>query len=354
MQLVGAAKYWLAAKPEVCDWPTFKYAIQKTFLFRKSKTEQWKAMQNCVQRSKEQASTCFIQKITLCKSLGLTFSETKEQVTVGLYSRELSTYIMSKQHIDEDDLYQDLMTYERIDVARKERINEERNKIQKKESKVYSSEVGISVPKPTQVKSEQYKDARPPLRNSNGEYKCYNCSEYGRIARDCTKEMREIKWCGEVGHTPRTCQKPKAASNVMNICKKSGETVLKYIKTVTPHNREYTGLIDTGSSDCTIKASSAISGDFEIVKNVTELKGFGNTNNTVKTCGEIRAQMTIYGVSAKEVLLRIVPDDVQPVEIIVGISYTDLDNIAYYKIGEKLEFKYKNILTYLNLNPAIQ
>nr|CAI5829383.1 unnamed protein product [Callosobruchus analis] len=39
MQLVEAAKYWLAAKPEVCDWPTFKYAFQKTFLFRKSKTE---------------------------------------------------------------------------------------------------------------------------------------------------------------------------------------------------------------------------------------------------------------------------------------------------------------------------
>nr|CAI5829384.1 unnamed protein product [Callosobruchus analis] len=99
---------------------------------------------------------------------------------------------MFKQHIDEDDLYQDLMTYERIDVARKEKINEQRNKVQRKESKVHTSEVGISVPKPTQVKSEQHKDARPPPRNRNGEYKCYNCSEYGHIARDCWKE-REIK-----------------------------------------------------------------------------------------------------------------------------------------------------------------
>nr|CAI5822404.1 unnamed protein product [Callosobruchus analis] len=51
-------------------------------------------MQNCVQRSKEQASTYFMQKVALCKSLGLTFNETKEQVAVGLYSRELSTYII--------------------------------------------------------------------------------------------------------------------------------------------------------------------------------------------------------------------------------------------------------------------
>nr|CAI5854617.1 unnamed protein product [Callosobruchus analis] len=198
-------------------------------------------MQNCVQRSKEQASTYFMQKVALCKSVGLTFNETKEQVAVGLYSRELSTYIMSKQHTDEDDLYQDLMTYERIDVARKERINEERNKVQRKESKVHTSEVGISVPKPSQVKSE-HKDARPPLRNSNGEYKCYNCSEYGHIARDCCKEKREIKCyrCGEIGHTPRTCQKPKATSNVMKISHKGGETVSKYIKTVTLNNSKYT------------------------------------------------------------------------------------------------------------------
>ncbi|GJQ88003.1 hypothetical protein Trydic_g12929 [Trypoxylus dichotomus] len=44
----------------------------------------------------------------------LEFDEQKEQVAVGLFSREMASMIMTKSHLDVDDLYEDLVTYERI------------------------------------------------------------------------------------------------------------------------------------------------------------------------------------------------------------------------------------------------
>lgn len=50
-------------------------------------------------------------------------------------------------------------------------------------------------------------DPRPPLRNSNGETKCYNCFQYGHLSRDSPQPRRELKCLkGEMtGHTQRHC-----------------------------------------------------------------------------------------------------------------------------------------------------
>ncbi|KAJ8945461.1 hypothetical protein NQ314_009213 [Rhamnusium bicolor] len=128
-RLFGAAKFWLASKQtEVKDWQTFKRAFNKTFIFKRSKREAWKSMEACVQTNKDNVSAYFVKKIALCKNLGMNFEETKEQVAIGLWSKELSTYIMSQSHEEEENLFQDIITNGRIDFARKERIIEEKGK----------------------------------------------------------------------------------------------------------------------------------------------------------------------------------------------------------------------------------
>ncbi|VEN48555.1 unnamed protein product [Callosobruchus maculatus] len=68
-------------------------------------------MQECVQTASQNVATYFHLKVSLSKSLGLSFEERKEQVAIGLLSKELSNFIMSRQHYDEDTLYQDIVSY---------------------------------------------------------------------------------------------------------------------------------------------------------------------------------------------------------------------------------------------------
>ncbi|GJQ66394.1 hypothetical protein Trydic_g8497 [Trypoxylus dichotomus] len=53
--------------------------------------------------------------------LRLEFDEQKEQVAVELFSKEMPSMITTKSHLDVDDLYNDLVTYERIIAERRQR-----------------------------------------------------------------------------------------------------------------------------------------------------------------------------------------------------------------------------------------
>lgn len=118
--LCGAAHYWLQGKlSELRTWSQFKQAFTSTFTLRLSKTECWQKLQNRVQGPKESIHSYFCEKIALCKDLELTFAETKEQVAIGLWSRELYHFVMSKVHMPEDHLYQDIINFEKTEQARR-------------------------------------------------------------------------------------------------------------------------------------------------------------------------------------------------------------------------------------------
>lgn len=121
--LCGAAHYWLPGKlSELETWSQFKQAFTSTFTLRLSKTECWRKLQNRVQGPKESIHSYFYEKIALCKDLQLTFGEPKEQVAIGLislWSRELYHFEMSKVHMTEDHLYQDIINIEKTEQARR-------------------------------------------------------------------------------------------------------------------------------------------------------------------------------------------------------------------------------------------
>ncbi|XP_018566986.2 uncharacterized protein LOC108907688 [Anoplophora glabripennis] len=275
--LCGAAKFWYRGRNDITDWTKFKTAFANTFLMSKSKTELWKEMQSRIQGIKENVSVYFHEKITLCRELNLDFEETKEQVVIGLWSKELANFLITKVHKDENELFKDILHYERIKSARVERVHERNSKINNESS----------VPD-TMKEYVNKKNLRPPLKNEKGEMKCYNCDEYGHIAKQCQKEKRVYTClrCNEEGHIVRHCTKPKPMERgeVKLINNGLTNSMAKYIKTVTLDGVDYIAMIDPGSSDCTIKATPAISGSFQINKEECDFKGFGNVANLVKLC----------------------------------------------------------------------
>ncbi|KAJ8911155.1 hypothetical protein NQ315_008340, partial [Exocentrus adspersus] len=346
--LTGAAKFWLVGRyDEITDWMTFKKAFTNTFIVAESMTDLWKTMYECVQKNKD-VGMYFHEKVALCKRLPLDFKETKEQIAIGLWSDKLSSFVRSKHHENIDELYQDIMSNEKIDEIRKERLRaprEKRQREQVKEEKLMPK-VNQSMVK---TENDNTRDKRPPIKNENGEYKCYNCNKFGHIARNCPEEKRELlcKICQSKEHTQRHCpQKNRTQteerSEVKILERKQLSTISKYLKDIFVNGEKLTGLIDTGSSDCTIKASVALLKNFEIVRDIVELKCFGPENFKVTSPGTTSAVISIDTVEAKNIKMRIVPDDSQAVDVIIGRTYTELPQIVYVKIDNKLTFHYRD------------
>lgn len=198
--LVGAAKYWLQARRnEITSWELFVPAFRKTFVFSKSKSDVWKRMQERSQTARENISFYFHEKIALCKELELSFHEIKEQVAIGLWSKDLSNFIVSKHHEDEDALYQDIIQYERISHARKGKIVE----VREERSKFVSAS-----PKAMAVGNSRRDTVSTIKHTTPGNIRCYNCNESGHISSRCTKPARakgSCYKCGAVEHRQQNC-----------------------------------------------------------------------------------------------------------------------------------------------------
>ena len=78
-------------------------------------------------------------------------------------------------------------------------------------------------------------------------------------------------------HVAKECTKPKSLSEgkINLVISDSEKSIGTYGKLVRIGNGIVNALIDTGSSDCTIKASVVIENGFEISRVSSNLLGFG-------------------------------------------------------------------------------
>jgi len=134
-----------------------------------SNSDYWRKMQSRHQLPTENVSVYFHSKFTLCKVLGLNFMETKEQVAVGLHSRDLSNFITS-------NLFRDIVSYKRVVNARRAGQGD-----RSKGKTSLSNNEGVL--------------SNKPRRKAGSQVRCYNCNTPGHVVSECKKPLTPKRSC---------------------------------------------------------------------------------------------------------------------------------------------------------------
>ncbi|GBM25276.1 hypothetical protein AVEN_45910-1 [Araneus ventricosus] len=185
--------------------------------------------------------------------------------------------------------------------------------------------------------------------NEKGEPKRFNCSNFGRIARNCSlpKSVLTCRECNETGHKAINCvtKESNHSSDESLSVRQVGEKLEKsnsYLKKTKFNYDNVQALIDTGSSCCLLKISVAQKLKLKLEPAVNKIYGFGNQKMPALTSiGRIKANIEVDNVKAENISIYVVPDDAQSVDLIIGRTWLNLPHVAYAKIGKRVHIGYR-------------
>lgn len=95
------------------------------------------------------------------------FNEVKEQVVIGLYSKDLASMIMARFHQDKDHLFEDIISYERVAMDR----------LKKSETPITYQRSQTTLTHPIQLISPNFQN-----RDRVQPRKCFSCNQPGHLA----------------------------------------------------------------------------------------------------------------------------------------------------------------------------
>ena len=92
----GALKWLLTKMATIVDFISFVQAFKSTFTYQRSTSEKLKAMMTRTQGYAECVQDYFLDKVWLCQGLRLSMAEIQDELVSGLWSRETSNFILSR------------------------------------------------------------------------------------------------------------------------------------------------------------------------------------------------------------------------------------------------------------------
>ncbi|XP_050522349.1 uncharacterized protein LOC126894981 [Daktulosphaira vitifoliae] len=184
----GPAKHWIQGR-NFNSWDEFEQKFKATFIGPElSMIERMKRMTIRVQSKNESLVEYFHDKCRLCRALKLPFNEARLQIIEGLYSEDMCHYLLARNHINEDELLSDIMTYNSVITSRAARF----------------------VPK-YQQNSKSVKVNKP-----QSQIRCYRCNQSGHYSSSCENPASSGSCfrCGSQEHRIRDCPKPAHEKHV--------------------------------------------------------------------------------------------------------------------------------------------
>ncbi|XP_008179909.1 uncharacterized protein LOC103308399 [Acyrthosiphon pisum] len=201
--LEGAARHWFASR-EIEHWSDFERQFHKTFVGVVMMGDRWKQMSRRVQLRNENVREYYHEKVYLCRQIGMSFYESKIQILEGLYSKELSMYLLGRNHVDEDDLLSDMVEYERLDTSRSVRFRQ----ISSTKEALLQKSVTSNPTNAVTIKKEDTKVAVGEKGAVPPRAYCFNCGSKTHLSPQCPKPKREkgaCYECGSMAHQRGSC-----------------------------------------------------------------------------------------------------------------------------------------------------
>lgn len=330
--MVGAARHWLSShRIELHSWIAFAGAFRRTFVDTLDMPAAWEAMRQRKQQQGESIPSYFHHKVKLCRQLNLNLREIADQVAAGLASRVMALHVCARNYADEDELLRELTTLDRVARDHDSLFPSNRGRPRLPQHKPGKTESNHN----TEGSTSDVKNYGATSQTIT----CYNCQKGGHIARECT-EQKLCSKCKQPGHMARFCTAPTAREDIKLVLPEGAKSSKEvYERNVRINNHDSRAMIDTGCSTCTIKASLVIDFELQVTKQPCDLYGFGATTAAVKSVGIVQADVTVDNVTAHQVALRIVPDDSQPWDIILGQSFLRDPGVAFYAINDNIRFE---------------
>nr|CAI5861130.1 unnamed protein product [Callosobruchus analis] len=218
-----------------------------------------------------------------------------------------------------------------------------------------------------------------PAQDCDGRPLCFICKRYGHVSRHCrTRDTprdgrQQMQSEPRENHTTRQgMERPNdvsrrnvhqvnvpvpSTSTTQMIIKQNPidttsqgcrGTIMKYIKDIKVNDHIMTrAFIDPGSAVCTVRQKFIDEHNINCYRANETLYGFG-TDNKVNSNEFAKVTVTMDNIK-EDVLMYVVPDDVQFTDILLGRSLTDKTNLAYVRIDDNLHFGYRDELPFCDI-----
>ncbi|KAJ8964282.1 hypothetical protein NQ314_005016 [Rhamnusium bicolor] len=250
-------------------------------------------------RKKREYIFFFHDKVTLCKALDYDFVETKEQVLVGLYNKQIIPGLVTARAENVDDLLHEIVDFDRITEKAQNTQKGNMQKFVNRSNPVSNGRTNLV--KNANVKEEFTSDStRLPARDDQNRPLCF-------ISKDCPVETRK-----EVSSPDSPLAQLIVEKEDKNI-----DRADKYLRDIDINGKKVKALIDPGSAVCTIKED--IVREKKLMCEPTNEKFFSGTRHSPTT------------------------------DVLLGRSFTDIPTVAYVKIENSLYFGQEDEPLFCNL-----
>jgi len=360
--LEGAARHWFASR-EIENWADFERQFHKTFVGVVMMGDRWKEMSRRIQGRTENVREYYHEKVFLCRQIGMTFYESKIQILEGLYSKELSMYLLGRNHAHEDDLLSNMVEYERLDMSRSVRIRQVSSTKENTLQKLVTS-------CPTNVMAIKQEDTKVTVERKSASLprSCFNCGAKTHLSPQCPKPKREkgvCYECGSMAHQRGSCPALMRGNDDGKKEKSAGLMSIDVVRDEDPPD-EYPAPYEVRcqfnvpveeSESCCINVNAVVDTGSPISIIKSELVPFTlYTTRTVSKnhfCGINGAKLDIRGVFETNVIINdfkmylkfyVVSNDTMKANAFLERDFLN-------KKGFKIEFK-NNIVDILELDPG--